>query len=175
MATHGFFIGRMNPIHLGHEAVINQMIATCGVKNSTLIIGSSNAPTSMRHFFSYSERRQFIKLLYPNLTVIGLPDYPTDDEWLVALYDLMSTITGTSKTDCPLFFGGTQDDVQWYVKDGHSVEIIDRFSGKTPVISATQVRDHLLHHQPLDKLLNPRIITPVQDLFEKRWDVFKQQ
>lgn len=172
---HGFFIGRMNPIHLGHEAVINHMVKTCGAKNSTAIIGSSNASTSLRHFFSYSERRQLIKQLYPQLNVVGLPDYPTDDEWLLALNDLMHAIAGTSKPGEVIFFGGTHEDVRWFLDAKHTVKIIDRFSGATPVVSATQVRDHLIQGQSLDGLLDPQIITPVQDLFKQRWDIFKQQ
>lgn len=175
MSMHGFFIGRMNPIHLGHEAVINHMIETCGVKNSTLIIGSSNASTSMRHFFSYSERRQLIRQLYPHLTVVGLPDYPTDDEWLLALYDLVHAIAGTNQPGHVTFFGGTQEDLRWYADTKHTIKMMDRFSGVTPIVSATQVRDNLIQQQSLDGLLNPKIITHVQDLFQQRWDIFKKQ
>ena len=175
MSTHGFFIGRMNPIHLGHEAVINHMIETCGAKKSTIIIGSSNASTSLRHFFSYSERRQLIKQLYPDLTIVGLPDYPTDDEWLMALYDLVYAIAGTNQPGRVMFFGGTQEDLQWYADSEHTIEMMDRFSGVTPIVSATQVRDNLIQQQSLDGLLNPTIIAPVQDLFKQRWDIFKKQ
>lgn len=91
----GFFVGRLNPIHVGHEQVINYMIEACGPDNSTIVIGSSNTPTSMRHFFSYSERRNFIKSLYPDIRIIGIPDFNSDEEWLVALDDLIDSLGRT--------------------------------------------------------------------------------
>lgn len=174
MASYGFFIGRMNPLHLGHEAVINHMIATCGAERSVILIGSANAPTSLRHFFSYSERREFIRTLYPTIHLAGLPDYPTDEEWLRALYDIIEAIAGTNQTGNITFFGGANDDLTWYKQAGHTVTVLDRFNGTTPVVSATEVRDQLIHGGSLEGKLNPQLIQPVQQLFQKRWQAFRQ-
>jgi nicotinamide mononucleotide adenylyltransferase len=176
MAKHGFFMGRMNPIHLGHEAVIDHMIKTCGEANCTLILGSANAPTSMRQFFSYTERRGLIRKLYPTLRLVGMPDYPTNDEWLVALHDTIESIAGTSKPREIMFFTGDDD---YYVTKlwrnaGYQVTVLNRFDGTTPVVSATEVRDCLLHDKPLDGLLNPKVIPDVERLFRQRWEEFKK-
>ena len=174
MAEFGFFVGRMNPIHIGHEAVINRMIEMCGIEHSVIVIGSCNAPASIRHFFSYNERRNFIRQLYPTVRIVGLPDYLTDEEWLRALYDLMEAITGTSKPGQIKFFGGAEDEVQWYIDAGHQVEVLNRFDGTTPIVSATEVRDHLIQAKSLEGLINPELIDPIQELFKQRWDAFKQ-
>lgn len=170
----GLFVGRMNPIHLGHEAVINHMIERYGSEHSVIVIGSSNAPTSLRHFFSYTERRDFIRQLYPDITIIGLPDYPTDDEWLRALYDIAEAVTRSDQKSKITFFGGAEDEVKWYKEAGHTVEILDRFNGTTPIVSATQVRDHLIHGQSLEGLVNHKLIVPIEQLFATRWEAFKK-
>lgn len=174
MTKHGFFVGRLNPIHLGHEQIIDHMIKTCGIDNCTIIIGSSNAQTTLRHFFSYSERRDFIRKLYPDMQLLGLPDYPSDEEWLVALYDIIDSISGTSEPGAIQFFGGADDDVQFFTDAGHDVSILNRFDGTTPVISATQVRDNLVTDASLNGLLNPKISGSVQKLFKTRWEEFKK-
>ena len=71
------FLGRMNPIHAGHEKVISEMVNQFGIGNSLVIIGSSSADFSLRNYFSYQERRRFIKTIFPQLEVVGLPDYST--------------------------------------------------------------------------------------------------
>lgn len=171
---YGFFVGRMNPIHLGHEAVIDHMIETCGLENSTIILGSANAAPSMRHFFSYVERRNFIRTLYPDIRILGIPDFPRDEDWVMALADIAESIIGKENVNSARFFGGSDYDVRLYVSAKHSVKIIDRFSGATPVISATEVRDRLLHKESLDGLLNPKISPDVQKLFHEHWEEFKQ-
>lgn len=171
METSGFFVGRFNPIHAGHERVIDHMLDSCGPANSTVVIGSSNAPTSMRHFFSYSERRGLIKQLYPDIRVIGLPDFENDDDWLLAMDDLVSGVDGQHE---PLFFGGSEEDVRFFTAAGRAVKILNRFDGTTPKVSASEVRDSLLHKRPLDGLLNPAISEFVVGLFWERWEEFKK-
>ena len=61
------YVGRFNPIHAGHIKVIDNMLEQFGQDHSMIIVGSSNAPQSLRHFFSYDERTQFIKKLYPQI------------------------------------------------------------------------------------------------------------
>src|SRR5689334_4699388 len=141
MSEFGMFVGRVSPIHLGHERVIDHMIETHGIDDTMVVIGSSNTAPSMRHFFSYSDRRAFVKALYPDIRVVGLPDYPNDDEWLLALDDIVAS-TGRAAEDAR-FFGGCDEDVRFFTNAGRSVTILNRFDGTTPKISATEVRDCL--------------------------------
>jgi hypothetical protein len=173
MAEHGFFIGRLNPIHIGHEQVIDHMIETHGIDNSAVVIGSSNAETSMRHFFSYVERRAFIKTLYPELDVVGLPDYKGDAPWLQALDDIIEFKYGQGSAPQAEFFGGSEEDVGFFLAAGRRVRILNRYDGTTPKISASEVRDSLLHERPLEGLLNPKIACQVAELFHRNWQIFK--
>ncbi len=170
----GVFIGRFCPIHLGHEAVIREMISI-HKENSLLIICSSNQKMSMRNFFSYEERRIFIKKIFPNLSIVGLPDYQSsggDNEWLLALDDIIS-LTGINPEQT-IFFCGCQEDIDFFLKAGRRHYIINRFSGKTPKISATEVRDSLNLNRNLDGLLNPNIKEDVKKCFNNKWKLFKK-
>lgn len=169
----GVYIGRFNPIHAGHEAVIDQMVKYFG-HHSLIIIGSCSEPQSMRHYFTYKERRDFIKALYPHTKVVGLSDFPGDDEgWFTALYDLIQTCQhDIGKVE---FFGGCDEDVYWLKEKGHNVTILNRFSGSTPIISATGVRDALIHDRSLDGMINSNLQERMRTLFKRKWAEFEKK
>lgn len=167
----GVFLGRLCPIHIGHEIVIKKMIEVCGIKNCLVIIGSSNASISIRNFFSYKERRNFLKTIFPDITVVGLPDYHNCDEWLTALDDILFSSCTTSH-DITYYFGGCEEDVSFFIKDNREVYLLNRFDGTTPKVSASEVRDCLIHKRPLDELLNLSVIDKVIKTFNKKWPEF---
>lgn len=170
MKKSGAYIGRFNPVHLGHIKVIEEMIKNYGFDNSILVIGSSNTPQSLRHFFSYNERRNFIKKLFPELRIVGLPDYQNDQEWLRALDDILE-IAGIDPKNVT-FFGGCLEDLRFFDEDGRDCTILNRFEmGK---ISATEVRDALIHKRDLDGLVHKNIIPELGELFKEKWENFKK-
>ena len=168
----GIFVGRFSPMHLGHEAVIRSMIEACGIDNCLVFIGSSNTKMSYRHLFSYEDRRGFIKAVFPDLQIAPLPDHPTDEEWLLVLDDIISLKNIDPKQ--VIFFGGCEEDVYFFVEAGRRHQLINRFDGSTPKISATEVRDALIEKRPFDKLLNPLIVNAVKECFDLRWESFKK-
>ena len=170
-AQFGVFVGRFNPLHLGHERVIRHMLEQCGLERCAVIIGSSNAPTSIRHFFSYSQRRYFIKQVFPSLKIAGIPDYGSDGDWLLALDDLIDLAGLRSEAAC--FFSGAPEDVDFFVKDNRQIEVLNRVDGTTPVVSATEVRDRLIHYKSLDGFVNTTIIPAIEAEFQTQWEAFK--
>lgn len=168
----GVFVGRFCPLHLGHEAVVEKMIDECGDARSLLVIGSANAGCSLRHFFSYEERRFLLRLLFPSLKIVGLPDYATDAEWLLALDDLLHA--ANVSPDEVVFYGGCEEDIEFFRAANRQIAILNRFDGSTPKISATEVRDALIHDRPLAGLLNPTLHQPVRELFATKWEQFKR-
>jgi hypothetical protein len=172
MSEHAVMIGRVCPIHPGHEMVVGTMIETFGIENCLFGIGSSNHALSLRHFFSYGERRGFVQKIFPGLKVFGLPDYPSDEEWLTALDDILRISGVDPKT--VTFFGGCQEDVRFFYEFGRTVQIMNRFDGTTPKVSATEVRDALISGRGLDNLLNPLIAEDVHTCFKAKWELFKK-
>lgn len=173
MKTQGVYIGRFCPVHLGHESVVNQMLERYGTRNCILVIGSANANFSLRNFFSYSERKRFLKTIWPNIRIVGLADFNSDQLWLEALDDILR-VAGMEPKEAT-YFGGSEEDIRFFVRDSRKVEIVDRFGGG-PKLSATEVRDILIHreYQKLGRHLNPAIIPEVTETFERKWEDFKR-
>lgn len=168
----GVFVGRVCPTHLGHEKVIGEMIAECGINNCMAVIGSSNSPISIRNLFSYEERRGFLKMIFPELKVVGLPDYLTDQEWFIALDDIL-TVWGINPDEV-IFFGGCEEDIHFFFEFNRKCKIVNRFDGSSPKISATEVRDGLIEKRSLIGLLSESIIAEVQNTFLVKWDKLRK-
>jgi bifunctional NMN adenylyltransferase/nudix hydrolase len=168
------YCGRFNPIHIGHEAVINEMLKLFGSVRSRIIVGSANASQSLRHFFSYEERRNLIKTIFPDVITVPLGDFSTsDEEWMVALDDLLiSSGMDPKKT---VFFGGCEEDIVFFLKLNRKCHILNRFDGTTPKVSATEVRDSLIHNRPMDTFLNPLIMGNIKNLFDMKWMDFQKK
>lgn len=175
MTERGYFVGRMNPIHLGHEAIIDFMLSEYGPENSTIIVGSSTAPQSLRHFFNLQERCSFIQTLYPEVEILSIPDHATDEAWLFDLDQKIEAKGGRGSVAEARFFGGSQEDVEFFINAGRQVVIMNRFDGTTPPISATEVRDALIEKRPVDDLLNPKIAGAISKLFAIKWQDFKKK
>ena len=168
----GVYVGRFSPVHLGHECVINQLVAQFG-ERCLLVIGSANTQQSIRHFFSYEDRRRFLSTLYPDLRMTGLGDFGTDREWLMALDDQIGLLKAPDEK--VTFFGGCEEDVEFFGADGRDVKLFNRFDGTTPKVSATEVRDALIQHRDVSGLLNPKIVDLVKETFHHNWGIFSRK
>ena len=168
----GVFVGRFSPLHIGHEVVIKGMIDSFGIENCLVILGSSNAPISFRHLFSYEDRRRFIKEVFGDIAIVGLPDYPTNEEWLLALDDILD-LRKIDKKEV-VFFGGCEEDIYFFLEHKRPCKLFNRFDGETPKISATEVRDALIRERSLDDLLNPKICEIVKVSFTLKWEKLKK-
>lgn len=150
-----------------------EMCAKC-----LIVIGSSTNTMSMRHFFSYEQRRKFLRIIYPEpFPIVGLPDYNSDKVWLSALDDILLSVFGNESISPHrelVFFGGCEEDVEFFIKSGRKVYIMNRFDGTTPKVSATEIRDDLLYGRLLEGKLPPVIIPSVREEFKKNWEVFKR-
>ncbi|MDD5165044.1 MAG: adenylyltransferase/cytidyltransferase family protein [Candidatus Pacebacteria bacterium] len=172
MKKTAIYVGRFNPFHNGHHAVVSKMLDLHGKENCLMIIGSSNAPFSLRHFFSYNERKQFIQKVFPDIKLVGLPDYHNDKEWLAALDDILK-VGGINPTEVT-FFGGCQEDIRFFLEDGRDCTILNRFDGTSLKTSATEVRDALIAGRPLDHLVHESILSDMKKLFAEKWEKFKK-
>ena len=170
------YLGRFSPMHLGHEYVIETMLidADHDWTNCMIIIGSANTQQSLRHFFSYGERRSFILEHYPEARIAALPDFPNNnDDWFQAISDLI-TLKGHNVEDA-WFYAGCQEDVLILREYTNNFVYCNRFDGTTPIISATQVRDALIHNRSLRSLMNQNVGDRVKTIFNKRWKEFQNK
>ncbi len=174
-AKAGIFIGRMNPMHLGHQQMIEGVLNKFG-NNHLILVGSCNHPISVRHLFNYRDRTEFIRAVFPNLRIAPLPDFERDNEtWFHALDDLIQ-LSGIDPRDA-LYIGGSHEDVQFYFDNGRNVEIVNRYSGPTVKVSGSEVRDALIEKRVSDirKALDKRVFKLVKDRFDTRWNEIRQR
>lgn len=165
MQNIGIYVGRFCPIHTGHMRIIDAMIKRFTDNNCLLFIGSCNSPISWRVLFTYSDRRRWIKRLYPTLKVMGMPDVPGNDAvWLQMIDDYIDTAFPHGSQN-RIFFGGSQEDIEFFYDNGRQIEIVDR--DEHPV-SATNIRQLLLLEESIHKFVDPRIAHEVKDIFRKR-------
>jgi cytidyltransferase-like protein len=177
------YLGRFCPIHKGHQSTLEKMLDKH--KQSMVLLGSCNAPWSLKNFFDYAERRSFVKTLYPNVKLAGLPDFAGDDnQWAINLIDIVEAVFGTvtvpktSWTDKPIyplpksgehkviFYTGSEEDAECLVKRGFTIAENNRYTGTN--ISAQEIRDALLHGRDLS-FLDSKIRHDVQTTFIEKW------
>lgn len=162
----GVYVGRFNPLHKGHVRTLEQMVLN-HPRLCLLMIGSCNAPLGLRNLFTYRERRDFIRLLYPNLRIVPLADYPSDDDWFSALTDLVEAAFPFYHR-VNLYCGDVADISTFQHQEKVTVQVVDRYEEQ--VYSATEVRHALMMDQRdnLVNLLPPQLVQPVYDLGRQR-------
>lgn len=112
------FIGRFSPFHNGHKSVVDAALEKA--KEVIIVVGSSFSSRSIRNPFTFDERRQMIKAVYPqdNVKVVPVGDYPYDDnKWIAAVQNLVSG--AISYTPDPLkigLIGHSKDSTSYYLK-----------------------------------------------------------
>lgn len=59
------FIGRFQPFHNGHKAIVDAALKQA--KEVIIVVGSSFASRNIRNPFTFDERRQMIKSVFPRI------------------------------------------------------------------------------------------------------------
>ena len=113
---------------------------------------------------------------------MGLPDYPSDSDWLMALDDIIKS-AGMDPNETT-YFGGSEEDIRFFLDKGRDYFLVDRFGPSIgsssnrqksiPKLSATEVRDALIHDRSLEGMVDPRIIDDVKNVFKEKWEKFKK-
>lgn len=167
---YGVYIARVNPMHLGHQAMIETLVEAFGDKHIVLI-GSCNRPISIRHLFNYRDRSAFVRAAVPNARILPLPDFEADNETWFQVHDDIFKALGFDARKV-VYIGGCKEDTEFLFENGRAVHIVNRYNGPTLHVSASQVRDILIERRndELDKVLDPRVAKLVLERFPARWN-----
>lgn len=92
MYSHGVFIGRFQPFHIGHLSVVRAILASC--EHLSIIVGSSDQARTPHNPWTYEERRGIIReTLAPSewshCTIVPLPDDASDEVWADHLFQIV--------------------------------------------------------------------------------------
>lgn len=108
------FIGRFQPFHNGHKAVIDAALEQA--KEVVIVVGSSFAARNIRNPFTFDERKAMIKSVFPsdNVHVVPVSDYPYDDnKWVNAIQKIVDATVPDAK-DVGLI-GHSKDSTSYYL------------------------------------------------------------
>lgn len=162
------FIGRFQPFHNGHKAVIDAALQQA--KEVVIVVGSSFQARNIRNPFTFEERKEMIDAVYatnmmenplarasdsepyyvPRVKVVPVSDYPYDDnKWISAIQKVVDDAIPDAK-DIGLI-GHSKDSTSYYLnifprwKNHIEVENVDG-------INATDIREALLFGEETGKI-----------------------
>jgi nicotinamide-nucleotide adenylyltransferase len=103
----GLVIGRFQPLHKGHQSLIQAAIEDC--VNVVVGVGSANAKQDHRNPFTFEERKQMILSAFPGVEVVPLPDIHDPTRWadhVLSLTGAVNKVYGNKDRDLDLFVDG---------------------------------------------------------------------
>ena len=136
------FIGRMQPFHNGHKAVIEQALQLA--REVVVVVGSSFTARSLRNPFTFAERKSMIKSVFPSerVKVVPVSDYPFDDDKWVSNIQTIVEQTVPTASDIGLI-GHSKDNTSYYLnifpKWKNHIEV-----SNVEGINATDIRNNFL-------------------------------
>jgi nicotinamide-nucleotide adenylyltransferase len=123
----GLFIGRFQPLHLGHADAIERALKE--VDTLIIGIGSSEKFGTAENPFTFAEREQMIKKVFPKCKVVAIPDIDDDSKWVAHVRKI------AGKFD--IVFSGNPNTIKLFEAAGYKVKVV-KFKKK---ISATTIRN----------------------------------
>ena len=142
----GMYLGRFQPFHNGHKAIVDQMLAECD--KVIIVIGSSQEKRTVKNPFSAMERVQMIKGVYPqsNIEIFCLPDreeISNDFSW--GEYVLQNLAKDGFVPDA-IYQGFETERATWWITAGSDTSLICVSRLDIP-ISATLIRAAILERR----------------------------
>lgn len=189
------FIGRFQPFHNGHQAVIKEALKRAD--EVVVIVGSCGGPRTTRNPFTFEERFEMIRASNDDayednrLEIYGVNDYPyNDSKWLSEIQSIIDEHIEYSNCDRGLrnsndpkwvdkigLIGHSKDNTSYYLKmfPGMDSVAVSDYRG----INATNIREDLLTFPNNDyyKRDMPKAAQEVlEDIINKDyWALLKQE
>ena len=162
------FIGRFQPFHNGHKAVIEEALRRSN--EVIILIGSANLPRSLRNPFSVAERTAMIKGAYSadeaaRIHCVALDDVLYNDtRWLQYVQAGVRSVTGDLRSDIGLI-GHSKDSSSYYLSlfpHWASISVPSYHN-----LSATPIRDSYLMGATPTSERTPESTRKILDQFKK--------
>jgi bifunctional NMN adenylyltransferase/nudix hydrolase len=125
---YGVFIGRFQPLHIGHQHIIDKALEQ--VETLIILVGSADSSRSIRNPFTFEERVHFLQTVYRyeiesgRILIAPISDNPNDDAvWAQSVRDTVHGIVLNHGNGGRVQLHGTNDfriALAGYAKDGSS-------------------------------------------------------
>lgn len=164
-------IGRFQPIHKGHECLIQAAIDSA--ENTLVIVGSVNKPRTPKNPFTFEERRSLIQKLFKSkLEFCGIEDNTyNDDQWFMELRSIIKkyiSFLGVSQQDVCIV-GFIKDSSSYYLKnifsDFESIKI-EPLKVRGKLLNATVIRQKYFQDLERKTLFSESLNTKTVDWLE---------
>jgi bifunctional NMN adenylyltransferase/nudix hydrolase len=156
MYDYAVYIGRFEPFHSGHLAVLRQAYQVA--RRVIMLVGSSNLHRSPKNPWTFEERKKFIEMsvkdtdLGHGLTILPLNDIPYNDTaWVTQVRQLVSGAVSSAIHPSIVSKGcliGFKKDASSYYLDMLSKEWDLVQTKQFGVINATDIRNSYLQETP---------------------------
>ncbi len=141
----GLYVGRFQPLHVGHTNIIDKMFDECEVV--IIAVGSAQESGTQRNPFDFATRSRWIIETFSTrrnhiLHVVPVPDreHPSNDaSWGDYLLDKVWSATGEMPD--VIYEGKEEERAHWY--DNLDVEVV-KVSRSTLPISGTMLRNAIV-------------------------------
>lgn len=153
------FIGRFQPLHLGHCSVIERAINIAD--HVLVLVGSSYTPRSYRNPFLFEDRRDMILGSFPDIdeediTVMPLEDCMYNDgQWVQNVQELVAECLAKNFPNTPFpritLIGHSKDHTSFYLKLFPQWEStnVPGYESEEFVLAATDIRRFYFQEDPL--------------------------
>lgn len=158
------FIGRFEPFHLGHFAILQRALALA--ERVVVLVGSAEAPRSAKNPWSFAERAVMIQAALgadaARVTALPLRDHLyNENAWLAEAQAQVASVASDAKNIG--LFGLSKDASSYYLKAFPQWALVDAAS--VPLLSATELRRHLFSEEPgALRLLEANVPPPVFEI-----------
>lgn len=157
---YGLLVGRFQPLHLGHELVIREMMALGLIP--IIGVGSAQESGTERNPYALHERMAMLDLVLPEeAQLFYICDDPDWSEWMNGLRSVVARITGG---EAPLHFvnrkpqdvireevminGKRWQNFHWFDALGYPLHE-QTYNRRLPPINATDIRKDIHSHRDL--------------------------
>ncbi len=154
--SRGFYVGRFQPYHNGHQSVLEQI--ACSVDEIVIGVGSAQISHTVANPFTAGER---VLMLTRSLADLECPFYviPIEDVQRNALWvahvRAMTPPFDTVYSSNPLV-------VQLFTEAGVNVRSLGMYERLTH--SGTAIRQRMLDGEPWEHLVHPAVVDVIQEI-----------
>lgn len=147
--NYGLYIGRFQPFHKGHKAIVDRMLEECD--KVIIAIGSAQEELTKKNPFRYDQRRNMIQKVYPamwdRIIILGINDRAVksdDSSWGEYVFECIQK--AIDRRPDAIYQGSETKHHNWFDTLGVPVINIDRGILE---VSGTKVRNAILNDHVL--------------------------
>ena len=107
---YGIIVGRMQPMHTGHQHIIDKVISDGLIP--VVFLGSAQETRTEKNPYHPLERIHMVKLVYPCIQVFALDDADCWDEWYFKLTKAITTAVTDKLSEVTIYTHDKLEDLQ---------------------------------------------------------------